>query len=64
MANHENGYEQFKFWLLAWVGISEYLVVILSFGFIVPDWHAKILFSDWMDSESLKNAKRKFNHKA
>ena len=46
---HRTHYEQFQYWCLAWVGIAEYIVVVLTLGFKNPHWHATFLFSDWMD---------------
>lgn len=47
---HRNRHEQIKYWALSWVGLAQELVVIVTLGFLCPDWRAKVLFSDWMDS--------------
>jgi formate/nitrite transporter FocA (FNT family) len=40
---------RFKLCVLAVVCIAQELVTLMTLGFVVPEWRAKVLFSDWMD---------------
>lgn len=41
--------DRMKLWVLSVVGLAECAVVVLSFTYIRPHWHATLQFSDWMD---------------
>lgn len=41
--------ERFAIVLLACVDIGHAIITILSLGFIVTEWQAKVLFSEWYD---------------
>ena len=49
LGNHNSLKEQSKYWILAWVSLAQECVVILSLGFVCPDWRGKLLFSEWME---------------
>jgi hypothetical protein len=46
MNRKDNG----KLMLLAVVSIAADLITLVSFGTINPDWRARLLFSDWYDT--------------
>ncbi len=53
ISKHRTASEQFKMWVLAWVGIADEAVTVVSLGFWSVDWRARVLFSAWMDREGI-----------
>jgi hypothetical protein len=38
--------------ILAWVELVQAAVTILTLGFVQPQWRAKVIFSQWLESLS------------
>jgi hypothetical protein len=50
IARYNSRREQAKFWLLNLVWLFDVVIIVATFGCVVSEYHAPILFSDWMDS--------------